>query len=394
MQVYADHAATTPLKPEVLEAMMPYLTEQYGNASSMYGLARSAKKALEAAREDVANLLGVDKRGIYFTGSGTESNNTAIKGVLTALSRKGKHVITTAVEHHAIIHTLEHLRKSGHCELTVLPVDEYGAVSPDDLRAALRDDTVLVTIMTANNEIGTIQPIDELGAIARERGVWFHTDAVQAIGHVAPDTQNIDMLTLSAHKFGGPKGVGALYLRPGIIIPPLVDGGGHEGGLRSGTENIAGIVGLAKALSLATDNLAENTKKVSAVSETVKRGLSEIPYSHLTGHPEKRLPGTVSFVFEAVEGESLVLGLDAKGVAASSGSACSSGTLDPSHVLLAIGLPHEVAHGSLRLTFGEENTAEEAEYVVKAVAEVVARAREMSPLWSGGKPTERFWQNM
>lgn len=392
MFVYADHAATTPLKREVLDAMMPFLTEQYGNASSVYKLAGNAKRALEAARQDVADSLGVDKREIYFTGGGSESDNLAIKGALTALERKGKHIITSAIEHHAVIYTLEHLSKRGLCDLTVLPVDKFGLVSPHVLKAAIRPDTVLITIMTANNEIGTIQPIDELGAIAREHNVWFHTDAVQAVGHMPLCLENVDMLSISAHKFGGPKGVGALYLRGGIKIPPLIDGGGHEGGLRSGTENIAGIVGMAKALRLAVDNLTKNTLKVAAVSKIVSEGLASIPYSFPTGHPEMRLPGTVSFVFEAVEGESLVLGLDAKGVAASSGSACSSGTLDPSHVLLAIGLPHEVAHGSLRLTFGEENTVEEAEYVVKAVTEVVARSRAMSPLWSGDKPTERFWK--
>jgi len=391
MFVYADHAATTPLKREVLDAMMPYLTEQYGNASSVYALARDAKKALEAAREDVAAALGVDRREIYFTGSGSESNNLAIKGALGALERKGKHIITSATEHHAVIHTLMRLQKCGLCELTILPVDKYGLVSPHVLRAAIKPDTVLVTIMTANNEIGTIQPIGELSKVAREHNVWFHTDAVQAAGHIPMSIENVDMLSISAHKFGGPKGVGAFYLRSGIKIPPLVDGGGHEGGLRSGTENIAGIVGLAKALKLAVDNLASNTLKVAAISKLVTQRLSEIPYSHLTGHPDMRLPGTVSFVFEAVEGESLVLGLDTRGVAASSASACSSGTLDPSHVLLAIGLPHEIAHGSLRLTFGEENTTKEAEHVVKAVSEVVAKCRAMSPLWDDDKPTERFW---
>jgi cysteine desulfurase len=392
MFVYADHAATTPLKREVLDAMMPYLSEQYGNASSVYALARNAKKALDSAREDSAAALKVNKSELYFTGSGSESNNLAIKGALAALEGKGKHIVTSAIEHPAVIHTLKHLQKRGQCELTVLPADKYGLISPRDLKAAIRSDTVLVTIMYANNEIGTIQPIDELSLITKERNVWFHTDAVQAAGHIPTVLENVDMLSMSAHKFGGPKGVGAFYLRSGIKIPPLVDGGGHENGLRSGTENIAGIIGLAKALRLAVDNLAENTRKVEEINRKVTCGLSAIPYSHLTGHPDKRLPGTVSFVFEAVEGESLVLGLDARGVAASSGSACSSGTLDPSHVLLAIGLPHEVAHGSLRLTFGEENTAEEAEYVVKAVSEVVAKCRAMSPLWSGDKPTESFWK--
>lgn len=393
MFVYADHAATAPLRPEALAAMMPFLTEQYGNASSIYRLASNAKRALEQARSDVAAALGVEKTEIYFTGGGTESDNIAIKGVLTALEKKGKHVITSSVEHHAVIHTLKHLEKAGKCELTVIPVDKYGMVPPGDVRAAIRPDTVLVTVMTANNEIGTVQPVNEIGEAARERGVLFHTDAVQAVGHMPLNVQNADMLSLSAHKFGGPKGVGALYLRTASVkIPPLIDGGGHERGLRSGTENVAGIVGLAKALTLAVDNLEADTKRLAEVSRTVTDGLMKIPYAHLTGHPALRLTGNVSFVFEAVEGESLVLGLDAKGVAASSGSACSYGSLEPSHVLLAIGLSHEAAHGSLRLSFGIENTVEDAEHVVKAVTEVVASRRAMSPLWDEDKnaPTERF----
>jgi cysteine desulfurase len=392
MFVYADHAATAPLRTEALEAMMPFLTEQYGNASSIYRLAYNAKRALEQARSDVATALGVEKTEIYFTGGGTESDNIAIKGVLAALEKKGRHIITSAIEHHAVIHTLKHLEKVGKCELTVIPVDKFGLVSPSDVKAAIRADTVLITIMAANNEIGTIQPIDEIGAVARESGVLFHTDAVQAIGHMTLSLQNVDMLSLSAHKFGGPKGVGALYMKQGIKIPPLIDGGGHERGLRSGTENVAGIVGLAKALTLAVENLEADTKRLAGVSKIVTDGLSKIPYAHLTGHPKLRLPGTVSFVFEAVEGESLALGLDANGVAASSGSACSNGSLEPSHVLLAVGLSHEAAHGSLRLSFGIENTIDDAEYVVKVVTEVVAAKRAMSPLWNEDKnaPTERF----
>lgn len=394
MFVYADHAATTPLRPEALDAMMPYLTEQYGNASSIYSLAVNAKRALERAREDVALDVGADKSEIYFTGGGSESDNLAIIGTLAALEKKGKHVITSPLEHHAVIDTLKALQKRGICEVTVLSVDEYGMISLDELKSAIRPDTVLITIMAANNEIGTIQPLAEIGAVARESGVWFHSDAVQAAGHIPLNAKNTDMLSLAAHKFGGPKGVGAFYMRKGIKLPPLIHGGGHERGLRSGTENVAGIVGMAKALRLSVDNLDTETARVSEVSKIVTVGLSKIPYSRLTGHPTLRLPGTVSFIFEAVEGESLVLGLDAKGVAASSGSACSSGTLDPSHVLLAVGLPHEVAHGSLRLSFGPENTVEEAEYVVKAVTEVVASRRAMSPLWNAAEqaPTERFWR--
>ncbi|GHV19180.1 cysteine desulfurase NifS [Clostridia bacterium] len=396
MKVYADHAATAPLRREALDAMMPYLTEKFGNPSSMYSIAADAREGVDRARAEVAAAINAEPGEIYFLGGGTEGDNLAIQGALSARKARGKHIITSAIEHHAVIHTLEYLEKHGQCSLTVLPVDKHGKVSPDDLRAALRDDTALVTIMAANNEIGTIQDLATLGAITHECGAWFHTDAVQAMGHTPIDVRalNIDMLSMAGHKFGGPKGVGAFYLKKGIKIPPTIHGGGHERGLRSGTENVAGIVGLGTALRLAVENLDADMARVREISGIVTEGLLKIPYAFLTGHTADRLPGTVSFVFEAVEGESLVLGLDFKGVSASSGSACSSGTLDPSHVLLAIGLPHEVAHGSLRLSFGPENTVDEAHYVVEAVTEVVTRRRLMSPLWDkdNNKPTERFWE--
>ncbi|MCL2083673.1 MAG: cysteine desulfurase [Oscillospiraceae bacterium] len=388
MKVYADHAATSPLRREALDAMMPYLTERYGNPSSIYSLASAARRAVESARADIAGALGASESEIYFTGSGTESDNLAIRGALEARAGTGRHVVTSAIEHHAVLHTLQALEKRGAAEVSYLPVDEYGLVAPDALRDAIRPDTALVTIMTANNEIGVIQPIDELGAIARERGVPFHTDAVQAAGHIPLDARamNVDMLSVSAHKFGGPKGAGALYLRKGVRLAPLIYGGGHERGLRSGTENVAGIAGMAAALKQAVTHMAEETARVSEAAGIVKAGLGAIPFARLTGHPEKRLPGIVSFVFEAVEGESMVLALDFGGICASSGSACSSGSLEPSHVLLAVGLPHEIAHGSLRLSFGPENTPEQARYVVQAVTDAVASRREMSPLWRDNKP--------
>ena len=392
MTVYADHAATAPLRREALDAMMPYLTEQYGNPSSIYSLAFAARKAVEAARADMASAIGAQPGELYFTGGGTESDNIALFGAASA--RKG-HIITSNVEHPAVLRALEELEKRGAAEVTYLPVDADGLISPDALRDALRTDTVLVSVMAANNEVGVIQPVRALADVARGHGAWFHTDAVQAAGHMPLDVSGMgaDMLSLSAHKFGGPKGVGVLYVKKGIKIPPLTYGGGHERGLRPGTENVPGIAGMAAALRAAVDNMEAETARISEVSRIVTEGLKKIPRSRITGHESKRLPGTVSFVFEAVEGESLVLALDAKGVSCSSGSACSSGSLDPSHVLLAIGLPHEIAHGSLRLSFGPENTPGQARYVAQAVTGAVAARRAMSPLWDASKnvPLERFW---
>ena len=380
--VYADNAATTALKKSALDAMMPYLTEEYGNPSTIYSLGRSAKRALESARAKVAEAIGARPDEIYFTGGGTEADNWAIISATIRNSKKGKHIITSAIEHHAVEHTLQYLEKQGY-EVTVLGVNQYGQISMDELRSSIRDDTALITIMAANNEIGTIQPVAEIGAAAREAGVLFHTDAVQAVGHIPFNVteMKVDMLSLAGHKFGGPKGVGALYVKKGLRLPALLHGGGQEKGGRSGTENIAGIVGLAAALEESVAHLRENMDKVTAMRDKLIVGLQKIPYARLTGDPKNRLPGTVSFVFECIEGESMLLLLDQLGICASSGSACSSGSLDPSHVLLAIGLPHEIAHGSLRLSINENNTDEEIDYILEKVPAVVSRLRDMSPLW-------------
>ncbi|MBZ4644765.1 MAG: cysteine desulfurase [Petroclostridium sp.] len=381
--VYLDHSATTYVKDEVLQAMIPYFTEKFGNASSIYSLGRESKKAIEEAREKVAKALNCEAREIFFTASGTEADNWAIKGVAFANRNKGNHIITTAIEHHAVLHTCQYLEKEGF-EVTYLPVDEYGMVSLERLREAITDKTILITIMFANNEIGTIQPIAEIGRIAREKGVYFHTDAVQAIGNIPIDVNeyNIDMLSLSAHKFYGPKGIGALYVRKGVKMHTFMQGGAQERGRRAGTENVAGIVGLGHAIELATKNIeAYNHKLRTLRDRLVKEVLEKIPYARLNGHPTQRLPGNANFSFEFIEGESLLLMLDMKGIAASSGSACTSGSLDPSHVLLAIGLPHEIAHGSLRLTFGDENTQEDVEYIMEVLPPIVERLREMSPLY-------------
>jgi len=380
--VYADNAGTTALSKTALEAMMPYLTEFYGNPSSIYSLGRKSKSAIENARQKIAAAIGAKAEEIYFTGGGSEADNWAIRSVVEKMSNKGRHIISTAIEHHAVLHTLKALEKQG-CEVTYLPVDSYGQISLDDLRKAIRDDTILITIMMANNEIGTILPIAEVAKIAKERGVLVHTDAVQAVGHIPVDVNElgVDMLSMAAHKFKGPKGVGALYIRKGLILPSFIAGGGQEKGRRAGTENVAGIVGMAAALEEAVAHMDENIKKVTAMRDRLIENLLKIPYSRLTGDPVNRLPGTASFVFECIEGESLVLSLDAKGICASSGSACSSASLDPSHVLLAIGLPHEVAHGSLRLTLNEDNTEEDVDYIIAEVPPIIARLREMSPLW-------------
>lgn len=381
--LYADHAATTALSPRALEAMTPYFRDAYGNPSSLYTFGQQAKSDLDAARAEVARCLNAKPEEIFFTSGGTESDNWALKAVAELRGGKGRHIITSAIEHHAILHTLEHLEKALGFSVTYLPVDSLGRVDPQAVKAAIRPDTILITVMAANNEIGTIEPIAEIGAIAREAGVLFHTDAVQAVGHIPVDVSawNCDMLSLSGHKFHGPRGVGALYVRRGLRLPPLVHGGGQEKGRRSGTENVAGAVGLAAALREAVDGLEARSVLLAARRDRLIEGLTRLPCSRLTGDPVHRLPGTASFVFEGVEGEALLLHLDAKGICASSGSACSSASLDPSHVLLAIGLPHEVAHGSLRLSLGEENTDEDVDYLLQAVPEVVEYLRNMSPVW-------------
>jgi len=389
--IYLDHAATTPVRKEVIEAMLPYFNQKFGNPSSIYSLGRDSKKAIEEARETVAKAIGAQPREIFFTGSGTEADNWAIKGVAYANRQKGRHIITTAIEHHAVLHTCQYLESDGF-EVTYLPVDQYGLVSPEQVRAAIRPDTILISIMFANNEIGTIQPIAEIGAIAREKGVFFHTDAVQAMGNVNINVadMNIDLLSMSAHKFYGPKGVGALYVRKGVKITSFLHGGAQERGRRASTENVAAIVGMAKALEISVKNLEQYNKKLIALRDRTIEGIQKrIPFVKLNGHPEKRLPGNVNFSFEFIEGESLLLMLDMKGIAASSGSACTSGSLDPSHVLLAIGLPHEIAHGSLRLTFGDENTDEDVDYLLDVLPPIVQRLREMSPLFHESGQKER-----
>ena len=387
--VYADNAATTQVSPRVLEAMLPFYKEEYGNPSSVYSIGRQAKEALDKARKQVADALGAQPGEIYFTGCGSESDNWALKGAAAQMKKKGKnHIITTVFEHHAILHTAQALEKQGF-EVTYLPVDEYGLLTAKDVENALREDTGLVSIMYANNEIGTILPIPEIGALCRKKGILFHTDAVQAVGNVKIDVkaQNIDMLSLSAHKLHGPKGVGALYVRKGVVLPNFMDGGAQERGHRAGTENVAGIVGLGVAITDAVGNLEERTARERDLRDQLIHGiLSAIPHSRLNGHPTQRLPGNANLSFEGVEGEALLLWLDMSGICASSGSACTSGSLDPSHVLLSIGLPHEIAHGSLRLTLGEQNTEEDVDYIIETVTQVVGTLRAMSPVWEDGRP--------
>lgn len=381
--IYFDHAATTPVRTEVIETMLPYFNQKFGNPSSIYSLGRDSKKAIEEAREKVAKAIGAQPREIFFTGSGTEADNWAIKGVAYANRQKGKHIITTAIEHHAVLHTCHYLESDGF-EVTYLPVDADGLVTAEQVKAAIRPDTILVTIMFANNEIGTIQPIAEIGKVVKEKGVNFHTDAVQAIGNVDINVtdMNIDMLSMSSHKFYGPKGIGVLYIKKGIKITSFLHGGAQERGRRASTENVAAIVGLATALEFAVENLGQYNKKLLALRDrTINEIQKQIPFIKLNGHREKRLPGNVNFSFEFIEGESLLLMLDMKGIAASSGSACTSGSLDPSHVLLAIGLPHEIAHGSLRITFGEENSDADVDYLMEVLPVIVQRLREMSPLY-------------
>ena len=383
MRVYMDNAATTRVIEPVFEAMKPYLCDIYGNPSSVHGFGREALTALDRARGQVAAALGAQSSEIYFTGCGTESDNWAIRGAAYARRNKGNHIITTQIEHHAVLHTCQQLEKEGF-EVTYLPVDEFGLVRPEALEKALRPETIVVSIMYANNEIGTIEPIAELCRIARAHGALFHTDAVQAVGHVPIDVKalDVDMLSLSGHKLHAPKGVGALYIRKGLHIQRFMEGGAQERNQRAGTENVASIVAMGAAIELAVKHLGENVTKIAAMRDHLtKRILTEIPYTRLNGHPEQRLPGNVNVCFRFIEGEALLLSLDLMGIAGSSGSACTSGSLDPSHVLLAIGLPHEIAHGSLRLSLSEENTMEEVDYVVEALKKIVERLRAMSPLY-------------
>ena len=381
--IYVDNAATTKTSRTAIEAMLPYMDKIYGNPSSLHSVGQAAADALRKAREEAAEVLGCEPNEITFTSGGSEADNQALVSAAAIGARKGKkHIISTAFEHHAILHTLKKLEKEGF-EVTLLDVHENGMVSAQQVADAIREDTCLVSVMYANNEIGTIQPISEIGAVCKEKGVIFHTDAVQAVGHVRINVkeENIDMLSLSAHKFHGPKGVGLLYARKGVRLTNIIEGGAQERGKRAGTENIPGIVGMVAALKEANANIDANAEKVSALRDRLIEGLEKIPHSALNGDRTKRLPGNVSFCFEGIEGESLLLLLDAKGICASSGSACTSGSLDPSHVLLAIGRPHEVAHGSLRLTLSEENTQEEVDYIIEETTKVVKYLRDLSPVW-------------
>ena len=382
-RIYADNAATTRMSDTAVKAMLPFLQDNFGNASSLYGIGQRAAESLQAARKQIAALIGAEPNEIYFTSCGSESDNQAILSAAATGARKGKkHIISTAFEHHAVLHTLKKLEKEGF-EIQLLPVGKKGNITAEQVKEAIRAATCLVTTLYANNEIGSILPIGEIGKVCREKGVTFHTDAVQAAGHLPINVkeQNIDMLSMSAHKFHGPKGIGALYVRRGIPLQSLIEGGAQERGKRAGTENVAEIVSMAAALQEACDNMEKNTAKVTALRDELIAGLKKIPHGELNGSEENRLPGNVSFCFEGVEGESLLLLLDDKGVCASSGSACTSGSLDPSHVLLAIGRPHEVAHGSLRLSLNEENTEEDVKYMLEVIPEIIGYLRGMSPLW-------------
>lgn len=382
--IYLDNAATTRTAPEVVEAMLPYFSEHYGNPSSIYALAGESREGTNRARAQIAAVLNAEAKDIYFTAGGTEANNWALKAAFEAYRDKGNHIITTKIEHHAILHTCEYLEKQRGAKITYLDVDENGVVKLEDLEAAITPETILISVMFANNEIGTIQPIREIGAIAREHGILFHTDAVQAFGQVPIDVKEmgIDMLSSSAHKINGPKGIGFLYIRKGLKLRSFIHGGAQERKRRAGTENVPGIVGYGAAAKRAAETMKERAEKeISLRDHMIRRILAEVPYSRLNGHPEKRLPNNVNVCFRFVEGESLLILLDMAGICASSGSACTSGSLDPSHVLLAIGLPHEIAHGSLRLTLGEETTLEEVDYTVDKIKEIVERMRSMSPLY-------------
>ena len=381
--IYLDHAATTAVRKEVVEAMLPYFTEQFGNPSSIYGFAAKNKIEIQKVRERIADSLGAKKEEIYFTAGGSEADNWALKSIVEMYRGKGNHIITTKIEHHAILHTCHYLEEQG-IAVTYLNVDENGLIDLEELRAAIRPTTILISIMFANNEIGTIEPVKEIGAIAKEKGILFHTDAVQAYGQVPIQVEemNIDLLSASGHKLNGPKGIGFLYVRNGVRIGSLIHGGAQERRRRAGTENVPGIIGLGKAVELAMADMEERSEKIRKVRDkAIARILEEVPYVRLNGDRNKRLPNNINISFQFIEGESLLIMLDMKGICASSGSACTSGSLDPSHVLLAIGLPHEIAHGSLRMTLGEENTTEEMDFVVDAIKEIVKKLRAMSPLY-------------
>lgn len=381
--IYLDNAATTAILPEVLDKMMPYLTEYYGNPSSVYGLAGVSKEAIDKSRKTIADFIGAKENEIYFTAGGSESDNWAIKSVALAKKAKGKHIITTKIEHHAVLHTCEFLEKNGY-EVSYIDVDEDGVVKLDELKKAIRPDTILISVMFANNEIGSIQPIKEIGRIAKENGILFHTDAVQAFGHlrINVDELNIDMLSASGHKFHGPKGAGIMYIRNSVKLEPLIHGGAQERKRRAGTHNVPGIVGMGAAIELADKNLEANAEKEIAIRDhLIERVMKEIPHVKLNGHKTNRLPNNANFSFSFIEGESMLMMLDAKGICCSSGSACTSGSLDPSHVLLAIGLPHEIAHGSLRVSMSEETTMEDIDYLVDNLKAIVERLRSMSPLY-------------
>jgi len=380
--VYLDHSATTPVHPKVLEAMLPYYQDEYGNASSLHRLGRNARLALDQAREKVAAALHARSDDIYFTSGGTEGDNLAIKGTAFALRDRGRHIITSQIEHEAVLNTCGYLEKNGF-EVTYLPVDGHGSVGLDDLKKAVTDQTILISIMHANNEVGTIQPIAEIGALARERGIVFHTDAVQTVGKIPVDIKdlNVDLLAMSGHKFYGPKGVGAIYMRRGVKVSPLAHGGHHENWKRAGTENVPGIVGLAAALEACVAEMEETAEREGQLRDALQKGIQEkVEAVRINGHPDRRLPGSLSVCFEALEGEALILSLDLKGIAASTGSACSSGSLEPSHVLKAMGIPIEIAHGSARFTLGRSNTREEIDYVLEVLPDIVERLRTMSPV--------------
>lgn len=391
--VYADHAATTPLSPTAKQAMADFWDKRFGNPSSLYHLGQEAKDDLEAARAEIAQCLNARPGEVLFTSGGTESDNWALKGAAELRRGQGKHIITTSIEHHAILHSAQWLEKQGF-EVTYLPVDAVGRVSPSDVEKAIRPDTMLISVMAANNEIGTIEPIEEIGAIAKAHNVLFHVDAVQAVGHIPVDVKawNVDMLSFSGHKFYGPAGIGGLFLRHGLRLPPLVHGGGQERGLRSGTEPVVLAVGMAAALKESVEEMAVESRRLSTLRDRVLDGLSDIPSSRITGDRECRLPGTASLTFEGIEGEALLLHLDAKGIQASSGSACSSASLDPSHVLLSIGLPHGVAHGSLRLSLGRGTTEQDVDYILEIVPQVVSYLRELSPVWDK-KAQKPIWRS-
>lgn len=390
--VYMDHAATTFIKPDVAESMIPFLKEHFGNPSSLYSIGIEGKEAIETAREQLAKALGAKPEEIYFTSGGTESDNWAIKGTAFSRRKKGKHIITTSIEHHAVLYPCEYLGAQGF-DVTYLPVDKYGLVDPAEVEAALREDTILISVMYANNEIGTIEPIQEIGKVAKEHDVLFHTDAVQVIGAVSLDMKqkhkNVDMLSLSSHKFYGPKGTGALFLREGTQIDNFMHGGGQERRKRAGTENVAGIVGMGKAIELATANIEEHNEKIRKMRNRLLSGVLKIPSCRFNGHPEKRLPGNLNFSFEYIEGESLLLMLDQMGICSSTGSACSSGSLEASHVLKAIGVPPEISQGSLRLTLGDANSEEDIDYVLDVLPETVGKLRDMSPFYKPSSVCEK-----